>query len=182
MIAGVRTPGVTRHRPVEVATSGGDLQADSLSTLSRFARAGGAPLHPRPVRDDDWALYGFASVLTAALPALGATGVGPSLALGMLSRLAPRVRPSGSATSRPCGRFPRRAQEGPAQSTRRQAGRPGLGSPPAGDATGADDAMQALVSCGYPPRRRNGRPRRTGHARLSATFRSHPGGAGGRQR
>jgi Holliday junction DNA helicase RuvA len=40
------------------------------------------------VRDDEWALYGFATLLERELfrRLLGATGVGPALALGMLSR------------------------------------------------------------------------------------------------
>lgn len=77
---------------VEIATPGGVSYelAIPLGTYEALPRAGEpVTLHTHlVVRDDDWALYGFATSFERRVfrRLLGATGVGPALALGMLSR------------------------------------------------------------------------------------------------
>ncbi len=77
---------------VEITTSGGVTYAVSIP-LGTFEAV---PPRGEPVtlfthlvvRDDEWLLYGFSSARdrTVFRRLLGATGVGPALALGMLSR------------------------------------------------------------------------------------------------
>ncbi|MEW5915065.1 MAG: Holliday junction branch migration protein RuvA [Gemmatimonadota bacterium] len=78
---------------VEIATPGGVTYelAVPLSAYEALPNVG-APvtLHAHAViRDDDWQLFGFPTALERRLfrRLLGATGVGPALALGMLSTL-----------------------------------------------------------------------------------------------
>jgi Holliday junction DNA helicase RuvA len=150
---------------VEIATDGGVAYdvAIPLTTYEGLPRSGDAvTLYTQLViRDDDWALYGFATPFDRRVfrRLLGATGVGPALALGMLSRFpadrlvrAIRERDVGTLQSVPrVGR--KKAQQlvldladklddllaGPA-------GEPGRAEGP-----GADDAIRALVALGYTP-------------------------------
>ena len=80
---------------VEVLTSGGvgyELSIP-LGTFEKLPRAGEqVSLHTSlVVREDEWLLYGFATAYERAVfrKVLLAKGVGPSLALGMLSTLSP---------------------------------------------------------------------------------------------
>ena len=78
---------------VEVMTAGGVAYEVHipLSVAESLPRAGGAiELHTAlVVRDDGWTLYGFAAAGDRALfqRLLGTTGVGPSLAMNLLSAL-----------------------------------------------------------------------------------------------
>lgn len=76
---------------VEILTSGGvgyEL-AVPLGTFEKLPRTGDqVSLHTHlVVREDEWQLYGFATAVERRVfrKLLSATGVGPSLALGMLS-------------------------------------------------------------------------------------------------
>ena len=112
------------------------------------------------VREDAWLLYGFASAYERKVfnKTLGAKGVGPSLALGLLStltaeRLVRAIREKDIATLQSVPRVGRKKAEqmildladklddaaAPAESG-------GLARPAA---TGVDDAIRALVSLGY---------------------------------
>lgn len=77
----------------EIATTGGVAYeiAIPLGTYEALPRVGEtATLHTHlVVRDDEWSLYGFASAFERDVfrRLLAATGVGPALALAMLSRL-----------------------------------------------------------------------------------------------
>jgi hypothetical protein len=78
---------------VEILTSGGvgyEL-AVPLGTFEKLPRTGDqVSLHTHlVVREDEWQLYGFATAVERRVfrKLLAATGVGPSLALGMLSTL-----------------------------------------------------------------------------------------------
>ena len=79
---------------VEVATAGGvsyeaSVPLSTYEVLPAMGETVSLFTHV-VVRDDDWGLYGFATDLERRLfrRLLAATGVGPSLALGMLSRFA----------------------------------------------------------------------------------------------
>lgn len=78
---------------VEVMTDGGIAYEVHipLSVAEKLPRPGGAiELHTAlVVRDDGWTLYGFAAAGDRALfnRLLGTTGVGPSLAMGLISNL-----------------------------------------------------------------------------------------------
>lgn len=78
---------------VEVMTAGGVAYAVHipLSVAEHLPRTGGAiELHTALViRDDSWTLYGFATAEDRALfqRLLGTTGVGPALAMNLLSAL-----------------------------------------------------------------------------------------------
>ena len=112
------------------------------------------------VREDGWQLYGFASAYERRVfnKVLGAKGVGPSLALGMLStltaeRLVRAIREKDIATLQSVPRVGRKKAEqmildladklDDALQASDVAGTPR----PAG--TGVDDAIRALVSLGY---------------------------------
>jgi len=112
------------------------------------------------VREDAWLLYGFASAYERRIfnKVLGAKGVGPSLALGMLStltaeRLVRAIREKDIATLQSVPRVGRKKAEqmildladklDDALQASDVAGAP----KPAG--TGVDDAIRALVSLGY---------------------------------
>ena len=113
------------------------------------------------IREDAWLLYGFSSAYERRIfnKVLGAKGVGPSLALGMLStltaeRLVRAIREKDIATLQSVPRVGRKKAEqmildladklDDALLARDVAGAPR----PAG--TGVDDAIRALVSLGYP--------------------------------
>ena len=78
---------------VEVMTAGGvaNLVHIPLSVAEALPRPGGVvDLHTAlVVREDGWTLYGFASAVDRALfqRLLGTTGVGPSLAMNLMSAL-----------------------------------------------------------------------------------------------
>ena len=112
------------------------------------------------VREDGWQLYGFASAYERRVfnKVLGAKGVGPALALGMLStltadRLVRAIREKDVATLQSVPRVGRKKAEqlildladklDDALQPSDVAGAPR----PAG--TGVDDAIRALVSLGY---------------------------------
>ena len=112
------------------------------------------------VREDGWQLYGFASAYERRVfnKVLGAKGVGPSLALGMLStltadRVVRAIREKDVATLQSVPRVGRKKAEqiildladklDDALQPSDVAGAPR----PAG--TGVDDAIRALVSLGY---------------------------------
>jgi holliday junction DNA helicase RuvA len=110
------------------------------------------------VKEDSWQLFGFASVFEKRLfeKLLTANGVGPSLAIGLLSalsatRLIKAIREKDIPTLQSVPRVGRKKAErlildlgdkldGLGESS-------GTGAPPATAA--ADDAMRALVSLGY---------------------------------
>jgi Holliday junction DNA helicase RuvA len=110
------------------------------------------------IREDAWLLYGFSSAYERRIfnKVLGAKGVGPSLALGMLStltaeRLVRAIREKDVATLQSVPRVGRKKAEQMIldladkldDSTAPETG----GMKPAG--TGVDDAIRALVSLGY---------------------------------
>ena len=112
------------------------------------------------VREDAWLLYGFSSAYERRIfnKVLGAKGVGPSLALGMLStltaeRLVRAIREKDIATLQSVPRVGRKKAEqmildlADKLDDALQASDVGGGLRPAG--TGVDDAIRALVSLGY---------------------------------
>ncbi|NUQ20524.1 MAG: Holliday junction branch migration protein RuvA [Gemmatimonadaceae bacterium] len=149
---------------VELMTSGG-VAYELLIPLNVYEAL------PRPgdeailwtsliVREDGWQLYGFASAYERRVfnKVLGAKGVGPALALGMLStltadRLVRAIREKDIATLQSVPRVGRKKAEqlildladklDDALQSSDVAGAPR----PAG--TGVDDAIRALVSLGY---------------------------------
>ena len=148
---------------VEVMTSGGvgyELLVP-LSVYETLPKPGeNVRLHTHlVVKEDGWQLFGFATTLERRVfqRVLGAKGVGPALALGMLStlsadRLVRAIREKDIATLQSVPRVGRKKAEqlvldladklddvqSPVQ--------PGVGRP---DGTGAEDAIRALVSLGY---------------------------------
>jgi Holliday junction DNA helicase RuvA len=149
---------------VEVATASGVAYelAVPLSTYEALPRAGEAItlFTHLVVRDDDWSLFGFATDLERRVfrRLLGATGVGPALALGMLSRFAAdrlirAIRERDVATLQSVPRVGRKKAQ---QLVLDLADKlddllaPEPGAPrPQGQV--ADDAIRALVSLGYAP-------------------------------
>lgn len=148
---------------VEVATAGGVTYelAIPLATYEALPRVG-EPVTLQAhlvVREDEWALYGFATTLERRVfqRLLGATGVGPSLALGMLSRftadrLVQAIREKDIAALQSVPRVGRKkaqqlvldlAEKLDDLRTEEPAG---VGRP---SAPSADDAVRALVSLGY---------------------------------
>lgn len=110
------------------------------------------------VREDGWQLYGFASAYERRIfnKVLGAKGVGPALALGMLStltaeRVVRAIREKDVATLQSVPRVGRKKAEQmilDLADKLEDAGAPTDGAPrPAG--LGVDDAIRALVSLGY---------------------------------
>jgi Holliday junction DNA helicase RuvA len=112
------------------------------------------------VRDDEWSLYGFGSAHERAVfrRLLGATGVGPALALGMLSRfnadrLVRAIRERDVDTLQSVPRVGRKKAQ---QLVLDLADKlddltPGEAPGVAPSAPGADDAVRALVSLGVAP-------------------------------
>ncbi|MBV6521324.1 MAG: Holliday junction ATP-dependent DNA helicase RuvA [Gemmatimonadaceae bacterium] len=147
---------------VEILTAGGVAYelAVPLGTFESIPRTDeSCTLHTHlVVRDDGWQLYGFATALEQRVfrRLLAATGVGPSLALGMLStlsadRLIRAIRERDVATLTSVPRVGRKKAEqlildladklddlvAPDRRQRRSGG------------VLADDALRALVSLGY---------------------------------
>ncbi|HEX2716440.1 MAG TPA: Holliday junction branch migration protein RuvA [Gemmatimonadaceae bacterium] len=147
---------------VELMTSGG-IAYEILIPLNVYESVG------RPgddatlwtsliVREDGWQLYGFASAYERRIfnKVLGAKGVGPALALGMLStltaeRVVRAIREKDVATLQSVPRVGRKKAEQmilDLADKLEDAGAPTDGAPrPAG--LGVDDAIRALVSLGY---------------------------------
>ena len=147
---------------VEVLTSGGvgyELSIP-LGTFEKLPRAGEqVSLHTSlVVREDEWLLYGFATAYERAVfrKVLLAKGVGPSLALGMLSTLSPErlVRAIRERDLPTLQQVPRVGRKKAEQLILDLADKlddlasAGDGTPRPDVAT-ADDAIRALVSLGY---------------------------------
>jgi holliday junction DNA helicase RuvA len=147
---------------IEVMTAGG-VGYDMAIPLSTYERlpAVGEPISIRTslvVREDEWLLYGFATAVERRVfrKLLGATGVGPALALGILStltaeRLVRAIREKDVATLQQVPRVGRKKAEqlvldladklDDVHDTAADGARP--------QGAAADDAIRALVSLGY---------------------------------
>jgi Holliday junction DNA helicase RuvA len=150
---------------VEIMTSGGVgyellIPLGVFETLPRTGEA--TVLHTHlVVKEDGWQLFGFATDFERQVftRVLGAKGVGPSLALGLLSaltgaRLVRALREHDVATLQSVPRVGRKKAEQMildlADKLDDLAGGAGVGpGPAAGAPAGAEDAMRALVSLGY---------------------------------
>lgn len=148
---------------VEVATDGGVAYelAIPLGTFESLPAVGEpVALHAHlVVREDEWALYGFAKALERRVfrRLLGATGVGPALALGIISALSAErvvraIRERDAATLQTVPRVGRKKAEqlilDLAEKVKdlEEAEEAGGLRP---SAPSADDAVRALVSLGY---------------------------------
>jgi Holliday junction DNA helicase RuvA len=147
---------------LQVMTSGGvgyELTIP-LSVYETLPRTGeDVTLHTSlVVKEDSWHLFGFASVFEKRLfeKLLTANGVGPSLAIGLLSALsAPRliraIREKDIPTLQSVPRVGRKKAERLILDLGDKLG--GLGDPsgtsPVPASAAADDALRALVSLGY---------------------------------
>ncbi|HUQ99908.1 MAG TPA: Holliday junction branch migration protein RuvA [Gemmatimonadaceae bacterium] len=148
---------------IEVLTSGGvgyELTIP-LSVYETLPRAGEDVSLPTSlvVKEDSWQLFGFVSVFEKRLfeKLLTANGVGPSLAIGMLSalsanRLIRAIREKDIPTLQSVPRVGRKKAErlildlaDKLDGLGESSGAPGAAPPSAA----ADDAMRALVSLGY---------------------------------
>lgn len=147
---------------VEVLTAGGVAYelAIPLGVYETLPRVGeDVSLHTQLViRDDEWLLCGFGSALEKRIfqRLLGATGVGPALALGMLSALsAPRlvhaIREKDLATLQGVPRVGRKKAERLVLELSDKMDDLASGEGGAARPTGAaaEDAVRALVSLGY---------------------------------
>jgi Holliday junction DNA helicase RuvA len=147
---------------VEIMTEGGVAYelAIPLSAYEALPKVGDTTtLHTHlVVREDGWQLYGFATPFERRVfrRVLDAKGVGPALALGMLSalsaeRLVRAIRERDIATLQSVPRVGRKKAEqlvlDLADKLDELAGTPAAGPRP--DGVGADDAIRALVSLGY---------------------------------
>jgi len=148
---------------VEIMTSGGvgyDLLVP-LSVFESLPRLGEAvALHTHlVVKEDGWLLFGFTTNFERQVftRVLGAQGVGPSLALGLLSTLTapPLVRALRDKDLATLQSVPRVGRKKAEQMILDLADKlddlevPGAASGPRPAAAGADDAVRALVSLGY---------------------------------
>jgi len=147
---------------IEVMTSGGvayELKIP-LSVFEAIPRVGDdVSLHTSlVVKEDSWQLFGFASVFEKRLfeILLTANGVGPALAIGLLSALSPTrliraIREKDIPTLQSVPRVGRKKAErlilDLADKLDGLGETGGTGAAPASAA--ADDAMRALVSLGY---------------------------------
>jgi Holliday junction DNA helicase RuvA len=147
---------------VEIMTSGGTGYELSvpLSVYETLPKVGDdTSLHTHlVVREDGWQLFGFATVVEKRVfqRLLTASGIGPALALGMLSalsadRLVRAIREKDLATLQGVPRVGRKKAErlilGLADKLDDVQGDvAGMARP---DGAGADDAVRALVSLGY---------------------------------
>ncbi|HXD48009.1 MAG TPA: Holliday junction branch migration protein RuvA [Gemmatimonadaceae bacterium] len=150
---------------VEIMTPGGvayDL-AIPLGVYESLPRTGEAvSLHTHlVVKEDAWQLFGFATVFERRVfqRVLGAKGVGPALALGLLStltaeRLVRALRDRDVATLQSAPRVGRKKAEqlildlADKLDDLQLSGPSGMGGPRL-ESAGADDALRALVSLGY---------------------------------
>ena len=163
MIAHVRGKLVAKDLDrVEIMTAGGTGYELSvpLSVYETLPKVGDdASLHTHlVVRDDGWQLFGFATVVEKRVfqRLLTASGIGPALALGMLSalsadRLVRAIREKDLATLQGVPRVGRKKAERLILDLADklddvQGDVAGIARP---DGAGADDAVRALVSLGY---------------------------------
>lgn len=163
MIAHVRGKLVAKDlERVEIMTQGGTGYelAVPLSVYEILPKVGeDTSLHTHlVVREDGWQLFGFASVVEKRVfqRLLTASGIGPALALGMLStlsadRLVRAIREKDIATLQGVPRVGRKKAErlildlaDKLDDVQGDVG--GVARP---DGAGADDAIRALVSLGY---------------------------------
>ena len=163
MIAHVRGKLVAKDLDrVEIMTSGGTGYelAVPLSVYETLPKVGEeTALHTHlVVREDGWQLFGFANVVEKRVfqRLLTASGIGPALALGMLStlsadRLVRAIREKDLATLQGVPRVGRKKAErlildlaDKLDDVQGDIG--GIARP---DGAGADDAVRALVSLGY---------------------------------
>lgn len=163
MIAHVRGKLVAKDLDrVEIMTAGGTGYelAVPLSVYETLPKVGeDTALHTHlVVRDDGWQLFGFATVVEKRVfqRLLTASGIGPALALGMLStlsadRLVRAIREKDVATLQGVPRVGRKKAErlildlaDKLDDVQGDVG--GITRP---DGAGADDAIRALVSLGY---------------------------------
>ena len=163
MIAHVRGKLVAKDLDrVEIMTSGGTGYelAVPLSVYETLPKIGEeTALHTHlVVREDGWQLFGFSSVVEKRVfqRLLTASGIGPALALGMLStlsadRLVRAIRERDLATLQGVPRVGRKKAErlildlaDKLDDVQGDVG--GVARP---DGAGADDAIRALVSLGY---------------------------------
>jgi Holliday junction DNA helicase RuvA len=147
---------------VEIMTAGGTGYELSvpLSVYETLPKVGDdTSLHTHlVVREDGWQLFGFASVVEKRVfqRLLTASGIGPALALGMLSalsadRLVRAIREKDLATLQGVPRVGRKKAERLILDLADklddvQGDVAGIARP---DGAGADDAVRALVSLGY---------------------------------
>jgi len=147
---------------IEVMTNGGvayelQIPLGVFETLPRPGADVSIPTH-LVVKEDAWLLFGFASTFERAVfqRLLGAKGVGPALALGILSsltaeRVVRAIRDRDVASLQSVPRVGRKKAEqlilDLADKLDDLQGAPG-GSPRP-NAPGAEDAIRALVSLGY---------------------------------
>jgi Holliday junction DNA helicase RuvA len=147
---------------VEIMTSGGTGYELSvpLSVYETLPKVGDeTSLHTHlVVREDGWQLFGFASVVEKRVfqRLLTASGIGPALALGMLStlsadRLVRAIREKDLATLQGVPRVGRKKAERLILDLADKLDdvQGGLGGITRPDGAGADDAIRALVSLGY---------------------------------
>lgn len=149
---------------VEIMTEGGVAYhiAIPLGTYESLPRVGEpAALHTHlVVKDDGWQLYGFATTYEKRVfqRVLGAKGIGPAVALGLLStltaeRLVQALRMKDLVTLQRVPRVGRKKAEqlvlDVADKLDDLASEPASGVRPAG--AGGDDAIRALTSLGYTP-------------------------------
>lgn len=152
---------------VDVMTTGGVAyeMAIPLGVYESLPRLGEAVvLHTHlVVKEDGWQLFGFSNVFERRVfqRVLNAKGVGPALALGLLStltadRLVRAIRDKDIATLQSVPRVGRKKAEqlildlADKLGDLQVSGAPGgLGARPEG--AGVDDAIRALVSLGYSP-------------------------------
>ena len=155
------TKGIDR---IEVMTAGGiayEMQIP-LGVLESLPRPGEAvELHTAlVVKEDGWQLFGFSSVEDRALfhPLLGASGVGPALALGLISargaaRVVRAIRDRDLATLQGVPRVGKKIAERLCvelgDKMKEFAGAAGPAVPRDALDGGAADAVRALVSLGY---------------------------------
>jgi Holliday junction DNA helicase RuvA len=147
---------------IEVMTSGGvayelTIPLNVYESLPRVGEA--VTLHTSlVVKEDSWQLFGFTSVFEKRLfeKLLTANGVGPALAIGLLSALSPTrliraIREKDIPTLQSVPRVGRKKAERLILDLGDKLD--GLGETPGGGGTpasaAADDAMRALVSLGY---------------------------------
>lgn len=163
MIAHVRGKLVAKDlERVEIMTAGGTGYelAVPLSVYETLPKVGDdTALHTHlVVREDGWQLFGFATVVEKRVfqRLLTASGIGPALALGMLStlsadRLVRAIREKDLPTLQGVPRVGRKKAERLILDLADklddvQGDMAGLSRP---DGAGADDAVRALVSLGY---------------------------------
>ena len=147
---------------IEVMTEGGVAYEllIPLSVYERLPRAGETVTLPTHLvaREDGWLLFGFQNEIERRLfqKLLGASGVGPALALSLLSalaadRLVQAIRERDIALLQRVPRVGRKTAERLVVELGDKLGdiAAAAGEPGVPKAPGADDAVRALVSLGY---------------------------------